>query len=95
MTIRSALAATALALVMAAPFADASPPENAYGVSDSAFALAVRGDDGEPVGIEAYESPLDALKAGDTAAFLLSLREEGIDRSSNAWPNLLLSLIHI
>ena len=92
MSIRSVLAATAIALVLAVPIAEASPPENAYGVSDAAFTLAVRGEDGKPVGLDAYASPHDALKAGDTAAFLLALRDEGVDRTSNAWPNLLLAI---
>lgn len=92
MTIRAALAATAIALVLAVPGAHASPPENAYGVSDAAFALAVRGEDGKPLGAGAYETPHDALKAGDTAAFLLALRDESVDRAGNAWPNLLLAI---
>lgn len=92
MTIRSALAATALTFILVAPIAEAAPPENSYGVSDAAFAMAVRGDDGKPVGVEAYDTPHDALKAGDTAAFLLALRDDGIDRSDNAWPNLLLAI---
>ena len=92
MTIRSALAATALALVLAVPIAEANPPENSYGVSDAAMSQAVRGEDGNPVGIDAYDSPHDALKAGDTAAFLLALRDESIETSENAWPNLLLAI---
>ena len=92
MTIRSALAATALALVFACPIAQAAPPDNDYGVSEAAMTLAVRGDDGAPVGIDAYETPHDALKAGDTAAFLATLRDDNIEKSSNAWPNLLLAI---
>ena len=92
MTIRSALAATALALVLAVPIGHAAPPENPYGVSEAAMTLAVLGDDGAPVGIDAYETPHDALKAGDTAAFLAALRSDDIEKASNAWPNLLLAI---
>lgn len=45
-----------------------------YNVSDVAMATAVRGEDGEPVGIAAYEVPLDAVKAGDMAAFIAMVR---------------------
>ena len=96
MTIRSALAATALALVLAGPIANAAPPHNApdntYGVSEAAMSLAVRGDDGAPVGIDAYDTPHDALKAGDTAAFLGTLRSDTVEKANNAWPNLLLAI---
>ncbi len=92
MTIRSALAATALALVSAVPIAHAAPPENTYNVSEAAMTLAVRGEDGAPVGIDAYETPHDALKAGDTAAFLAALRDNSASNSRNAWPNLLLAI---
>lgn len=45
-----------------------------YDVSDVAMATAVRGEDGEPVGLLAYESPVDAIKAGDTAAFVAAMK---------------------
>ena len=45
-----------------------------YDVSGVAMATAVRGEDGEPVGLSAYESPVDAIKAGDTAAFVAAMK---------------------
>ncbi|MEO0817571.1 MAG: tetratricopeptide repeat protein [Pseudomonadota bacterium] len=44
-----------------------------YNVSDAAMATAVR-DDGQPVGIAAYGVPIDAVKAGDMAAFISMVR---------------------
>lgn len=92
MTIRSALTATALALVLAVPIAHAAPPENTYDVSEAAMTLAVLGEDGAPIGIDAYDTPHDALKAGDTAAFLATLRDSSAESANNAWPNLLLAI---
>ncbi|WP_084395860.1 tetratricopeptide repeat protein [Henriciella aquimarina] len=45
-----------------------------YDVSDAAMATAVLGEDGKPVGLLAYESPVDAIKAGDMAAFIASVK---------------------
>ena len=92
MSLRSALLATVFAAAFIAPISEAAPPENAYDVSEAAMSLAVLGDDGAPVGIDTYETPHDALKAGDTAAFLAALRSESIEKSNNAWPNLLLAI---
>ncbi|MEO0981868.1 MAG: hypothetical protein AAFX03_04370 [Pseudomonadota bacterium] len=41
-----------------------------YKVSEAAMATAVIGDNGKPVGALAYETPADAVKAGDMAAFV-------------------------
>lgn len=48
--------------------------DGVYDVSDTAMATAVRGEDGEPVGLIAYESPVEAIKAGDTAAFVAAMK---------------------
>ena len=45
-----------------------------YDVSDAAMKTAVLGEDGKPVGLLAYESPTEAVKAGDMAAFISSVR---------------------
>lgn len=45
-----------------------------YDVSEAAMATAVLGEDGEPVGTAAYEVPIDAVKAGDMAAFIAMVR---------------------
>ncbi|MEL6662344.1 MAG: tetratricopeptide repeat protein [Pseudomonadota bacterium] len=44
-----------------------------YNVSDAAMATAVR-ENGQPVGIAAYGVPIDAVKAGDMAAFISMVR---------------------
>jgi tetratricopeptide (TPR) repeat protein len=48
--------------------------DGVYDVSDRALATAIRGEDGEPVGLLAYESPVDAVKAGDIAAFVAAMK---------------------
>ena len=45
-----------------------------YDVSEAAMKTAIRGEDGKPVGLLAYESPTEAVKAGDMAAFISSVR---------------------
>ncbi|MEQ9315212.1 MAG: hypothetical protein RLN72_05125, partial [Henriciella sp.] len=45
-----------------------------YDVSPAAMATAVRGKDGKPVGLLAYDSPVDAVKAGDIAAFIAAMK---------------------
>ena len=45
-----------------------------YDVSDAAMATAVLGEDGRPVGLLAYESPTEAIKAADMAAFITSVK---------------------
>ena len=49
-----------------------------YEVSDAAMKTAVRGEDGRPVGLLAYESPVDAVKAGDIAAFIASMQTNSV-----------------
>lgn len=48
--------------------------QGAYDVSDAAMATAVRQPDGTPVGLAAYDTPIDAVKAGDMAAFISMVR---------------------
>ena len=50
-------------------------PEVSGPLSRSARATAVLGDNGRPVGISAYPAPIDAVKAGDMAAFLLMTQD--------------------
>ena len=45
-----------------------------YGVSAAAMATAVRGPDGAPVGLAAYDRPMDAIRAGDLAAFIAMVK---------------------
>ena len=40
--------------------------EGVYDVSEAAMATAVLDEDGEPVGLLAYASPVEAIKAGDS-----------------------------
>ena len=55
---------------------DAAAVDQAYaGLSDAAKATAVVGTDGKPVGVDAYPAPVDAVKAGDMAAFLTMTHE--------------------
>lgn len=83
------ISATGLALAMAAcasPTEPAPAPEVSafdqwvasvegdYGVSAAAMATAVRDADGKPVGLGAYEAPIDAIEAGDMAAFIAMVR---------------------
>ena len=78
-----AISALALGSAMASPPADGPDVEiseieaavnGQYDVSDVAMATAVLGADGEPVGVAAYEVPIDAIKAGDMAAFITMVR---------------------
>ncbi len=56
-----------------------APLNGEYGVSDAAMATAVLGADGKPVGVTAYAAPVDAIKAGDMAAFIALVRMAGAD----------------
>lgn len=47
-----------------------------YDVSPAALATAVIGLDGQPVGTEAYTTPVNAVKAGDMAAFITMLKAQ-------------------
>lgn len=54
------------------------------GLSEAAKATAVLASDGTPVGLDAYDAPIDAVKAGDMAAFLTMTRElETEDRDAS------------
>ena len=90
------LAASALSLSMAVGACASSPeapvvvqeqaeaPTAIPGLSAAAASTAVLGDDGLPVGVSAYTAPVDAVKAGDTAAFLLMTQAlEPEERESN------------
>ena len=59
-----------------APAVDVAAVDTLYaGLSDAAKATAVLDSDGRPVGVEAYAVPVDAVKAGDMAAFLTMTHE--------------------
>lgn len=47
-----------------------------YDLSDAAMATAVKDETGANLGVFAYEKPIDAIKAGDTAAFLVAIKTE-------------------
>lgn len=75
LTLSLTLAACATPVTPAAELA--APPETvpaeaepSVALSPAARATAVLGTNGRPVGISAYPAPLDAVKAGDMAAFL-------------------------
>lgn len=89
MPLKNSVAASLLALSLAlsvALGACASAPEAAPApdtaqlidpyatLSDAARATAVLNPDGMPVGLDAYAAPVDAVKAGDMAAFLTMTR---------------------
>ncbi len=102
------LAAASLAACATAPtepdYSDLSPRQQelvkalasftgAYDVSEAAMATAILNDDGKPVGLLAYEDPAEAVRAGDTAAFIASIKtgtvkEGGVD----GFPAIVLSL---
>ena len=50
-----------------------------YNVSDAAMATAVLDASGKPVGLLAYATPIDAVKAGDMAAFVAAVRTGSLD----------------
>ena len=63
------------------------------GLSAAARSTAVIGANGKPVGISAYPAPIDAVKAGDMAAFLLMT--QGLapeDKESNPLFNAFLAI---
>lgn len=57
--------------------------DGVYDVSDAAMATAVLDANGDPVGLLAYASPVDAVKAGDMAAFIAAMKNnmerDGVD----------------
>ena len=83
------ISAAALAGCTSAPtqpdYSDLTPREQAlvkalatftgdYDVSNAAMATAVRSPQGTPVGLVAYESPSDAVRAADMAAYIKSIQ---------------------
>ncbi|MCA8900479.1 MAG: tetratricopeptide repeat protein [Hyphomonas sp.] len=87
----SALAlSTALGACASAPFGsaasiDTAAVEDAYsGVSGAARSTAVVDLSGKPVGISAYPAPIDAVKAGDMAAFLTMTRNMDVEDRSES-----------
>ncbi len=65
----------------------------AYDVSDAAMATAIRNAKGAPVGLIAYEDPSAAVRAGDTAAFVASIRIETVKRRTvESFPAMVLSI---
>ena len=88
--IRRVLAASTSALMLAAlpltglAHAERGPQSDVvaslfgdYRVSEAALATAVRNAAGDPVGIQAYETPIRAIEAGDMAAFIALVRLSG------------------
>ena len=72
LTLSAMMSACATEPAPAQPVAEIDAPivESSIPLSPAARATAVIGDNGMPVGISAYPAPLDAVKAGDMAAFL-------------------------
>ena len=59
-------------------------PVSVPGLSAAASATAVLDENRMPVGVSAYPAPVDAVKAGDTAAFLLMTKDlDAEDRAAN------------
>ena len=59
-------------------------PTSVPGLSAAASATAVLDENRMPVGVSAYPAPVDAVKAGDTAAFLLMTKDlNAEDRAAN------------
>jgi len=103
MRLKPVLAASVLAITLAlagcasvasGQSTDASAPVYADAeLSDAARSTAVMGADGKPVGISAYPAPIDAIKAGDMAAFLIMTRGLALeDRDSNPLFNAFLAI---
>lgn len=64
-----------------------------YNVSDAAMRTAVLDEDGRPVGLLAYDSPVDAVKAGDMAAFIASVQtSDRKDGEPSPFTSLVLSI---
>lgn len=65
----------------------------AYDVSQAAMATAVLNEEGEPVGLLAYEDPSSAVRAGDTAAFIASIKTGTIrNGETSGFPALVVSI---
>lgn len=69
------------------------PLNGKYDISSAAMATAVLGEDGRPVGLLAYDTPADALKAGDTAAFIAAVKLSRMaDDEKDAYGAMILAL---
>ena len=53
--------------------------EGTYPISSNANMLAVKDERGDPVGLNAYDEPSDALEAGDIAAFIATVKAGQFD----------------
>lgn len=58
--------------------------QGVYDVSPPAMATAVTNEDGEPVGLHAYDDPSAAIRAGDTAAFIAAIKAGSVARDKDA-----------
>lgn len=77
-------AALAAFLSVSGPVAGAAPADPAevtYSASDAAMATAVRAPSGALVGLETYDSPSEAIRAGDMAAFISLAKAGDMDNS--------------
>ena len=63
-----------------------------YDVSPAAMATAVLGADGKPVGLLAYASPVDAVKAGDIAAFIASIQTAALREGDSSFAAVISSI---
>ncbi len=64
-----------------------------YDVSAPAMATAVVDAKGKPVGLLAYESPVEAVKAGDMAAFIAALKSDAIrDGETSPFSSVVISI---
>lgn len=64
-----------------------------YDVSPAAMATAVLDETGKPVGLLAYDSPVEAVKAGDMAAFIASLKSSAVrDGETSPFASVVLSI---
>jgi tetratricopeptide (TPR) repeat protein len=103
MRFKSALAASAAVLAVLLSGCTSTAPATIVDRTQSSFdgavlspaarSTAVLGADGQPVGVGAYPAPIDAVKAGDMAAFLTMTQElDTEDRNSNPFFNAFLAL---
>ena len=103
MRLKPALAASALVLAFALGGCASTQSSGMSGATANAYAdealspaarsTAVLGDNGKPLGISAYPAPIDAVKAGDMAAFLIMTQGlDATDRNSNPFFNAFLAL---
>jgi tetratricopeptide (TPR) repeat protein len=64
-----------------------------YDVSTETMRTAVIGEDGKPVGLLAYAEPSDAIRAGDTAAFIAAIKATRLNEDDTSeFPNIVESI---